>query len=563
MKRTLLSALVSAALLAGSGAAYAQEAATRAARAADWTTWGYGHERPNWNRGETTLTKANIAKLKLLWSSQLSTKPTDIVLSTLTAPLVVQNAATPGGPKDLVILLGADDTLFAVDANSGRVVWQKTFVNTLKPLREANWLCPNSPNATPTIDKQKGIVYFITSDGKLRAASLSDGAEKMAPTDMVAPFARAWSLNLIDDVVYTTSARGCGNIVDKNSATAAAATDTPRPGSPPPDPSNIAAMDVRDPAHPVLTRFFTSGGRASGPWGRGGVARTHRGVITQTADGQVDPASGNFGSSVLLLAPHVARLVDSFTASNWRYQNTHDLDLGSGSVMTFPFAKRDLAASIGKEGVLYLLDTANLGGSDHATPLYQSPQLGNDAAIGTEPGQGMWGALATYESPAGKRYLYIPMWGPPSTKAPPFKFTNGAIPHGSIMAFQLSEEGGKITLIPQWTSPDMIVPDSPTVANGIVFAMQTGEQTLQRELAKAGQPAPPVGPGAGAQFRATPVSNLVLYAFDAETGKQLYSSKKIIKGWTHFSEPVVALGKVFIVTHDGQLHAFGLRSTRK
>ena len=122
---------------------------------------------------------------------------------------------------------------------------------------------------------------------------------------------------------------------------------------------------------------------------------------------------------------------------------------------------------------------------------------------------------------------------------------------------------GKITLIPQWTSPDMIVPDSPTVANGIVFAMQTGEQTLQRELAKAGQPAPPVGPGAGAQFRATPVSNVVLYAFDAGTGKQLYSSKKTIKGWTHFSEPVVALGKVFIVTHDGQLHALGLRSTRK
>ena len=59
-----------------------------------------------------------------------------------------------------------------------------------------------------------------------------------------------------------------------------------------------------------------------------------------------------------------------------------------------------------------------------------------------------------------------------------------------------------------------------------------------------------------AKFRATPVSNLVLYAFDAETGKQLYSSESTIKNWVHFSEPVVALGKVFVVTWDAHVYAF-------
>jgi outer membrane protein assembly factor BamB len=68
----------------------------------------------------------------------------------------------------------------------------------------------------------------------------------------------------------------------------------------------------------------------------------------------------------------------------------------------------------------------------------------------------------------------------------------------------------------------------------------------------------PADPSAGAAFRATPVSNLILYAFDAETGKTLYSSDKVISNWTHFSEPVVALGKVFVVTHDGHVYAFGL-----
>jgi hypothetical protein len=66
-------------------------------------------------------------------------------------------------------------------------------------------------------------------------------------------------------------------------------------------------------------------------------------------------------------------------------------------------------------------------------------------------------------------------------------------------------------------------------------------------------------PAEAAKFRATPLSNLILYAFDAETGKQLYSSKNTIRDWVHFTEPVVAFGKVFVVTHDAHVYAFGLK----
>jgi outer membrane protein assembly factor BamB len=65
--------------------------------------------------------------------------------------------------------------------------------------------------------------------------------------------------------------------------------------------------------------------------------------------------------------------------------------------------------------------------------------------------------------------------------------------------------------------------------------------------------------GAGRKFRATPVSNLVLFAFDTETGKQLYSSEKIMTSRVHFSEPVVAAGKVFVVSWDAHVYAFGLK----
>ena len=127
------------------------------------------------------------------------------------------------------------------------------------------------------------------------------------------------------------------------------------------------------------------------------------------------------------------------------------------------------------------------------------------------------------------------------------------------MAFQVVAEGGKVSLIPQWTSPDMIVPDPPVVANGVLFAIQTGEQTIQSPADVHGTQDEINHNPLSAKYRSTPVNNLILFAFDAETGKQLYSSEKIIPDWVHFSEPVVALGKVFVVSHDAHVYAFGLK----
>jgi len=536
----------------------------------DWTTWGYDQERTGWNRGETRLNKQNVSRLKLLWNTQLSTPVRDVVMSTLTAPLVAEGVQTPQGAMDLVFLLGADDTVFAVNADTGKLLWQKSFPNSLPQVHPANWECANTANATPVIDKQRAIVFAITSDGKLRGLNLSDVAERMIPTDMVVPFARDWSLNLIDNVVYTTNGRGCGQFPGQLPPPASAATSSPGEGGRPARPAgpvvwgNISAMDVSDLAHPHVTHFYTSGARPAGPWGRGGVAKgPGNTVITQTADGPFDPGSGSWGETVLKLAPQASRLVDSFTPSNWRYLNAHDLDFGSASPQVFTFQNRTFVATSSKEGVVYLLNANDLGGGtpDHSMPVYKSPQLGNDGAIGTEPGQGVWSALTSYQTPEGKQLLYVPIWGPPSKNAPAFKYSYGPIPNGSIMAFQLIADGDKISLDPQWTSPNLTVPDAPVVANGVVYAIQTGEQTLQRPLVPAGQPRPVMDLSSPvlSKFRSTPVSNLTLYAFDAETGKTLYSSKQIITNWVHFNEPVVALGKVFVVTHDAHVLAFGLK----
>jgi outer membrane protein assembly factor BamB len=600
----------------------------------DWLTWGYDQERTAFNRGETTLSKDNVPGLAMLWSTQVPVVPREIALSTLTSPLVVQGI----GGKTLVFTIAMNDTIFAIDADTGKVVWQKNFPNLLKAPQNASWLCSNTQNATPVIDKQKGIIYFNTSDGKLRGLSLTNGSSRLTPTDFVTPFARNWSLNLIDDVIYSSTARGCGQAI-----------------------ANISAMDVSDPLHPHLSRLYTSGGRPAGAWGRGGIVKGPKGIITQTADGLFDPAVGSYGETVMALAPKELRIIDSFTPTNWAYLNTKDLDMGSANPVVFPYQGRTLVASISKEGVLYLLDANSLGGNNHTTPLYQSPRLGNDEEL--LGGRGVWGALSTSVDAQGQRFLYVPMWGPPSKTAPAFKYTYGDAGDGSIMAFQVTGDAAKPSLTALWMSRNMHVPDPPVVANGVVYAIQTGENTSQNQgrgggAGRAGAPGAPgtpgargaggapgapgagaapvaggapaagvpaapgapgvagdpaargagagrgrgrgAGPGAGAagqpgpagdgqadgppapgggrggrgpvdpvaaaaqaqaaaKFRATPVTNLVMYALDAQTGKELYSSEKLIPSWVHYSEPVVAAGKVFVVTWDAHLYAFGLK----
>jgi outer membrane protein assembly factor BamB len=266
----------------------------------------------------------------------------------------------------------------------------------------------------------------------------------------------------------------------------------------------------------------------------------------------------------MAVSPKAYGLEDTFLPANWRYLNSKDLDLGSGSPVIFPFEKRTLLATGAKEGVIYLLNANNLGGGppDHTKALYQSPRWGNDQQIYS--GLGIWGGLSTYQTPQGDRLIYVPMWGPPAAEAVKFKYTNGAAPNGSIMAFQVASEGEGVTLKPLWTSRDLLVPDSVALANGVVYAVQTGEQTNQHPDNLEGHGAPVNGvagltPAELAKWRSTPAARMTLYALDAETGKELYSSKNAMSSYAHFSQPVVALGKVFVISHDSHVYAFGLK----
>jgi outer membrane protein assembly factor BamB len=501
----------------------------------DWLTFSHDPQRTGWNNGETTLSPSNASDLKLLWSTQLPLTPSPFAGQTLTAPVVASGIQTADGVKTVAYTMSGDSTLYAIDADTGKIIWQKAFPDADAPVHDANWMCTDTEQATPVIDKDKGIIYFTTIDGNLRAASLADGSPKLTPTIIAPPYVRNWSLNLVDNVIYTSMARGCGG----NEAHGMVS-------------GNVVAADVHDPDHITINHVYTGASRPAGPWNRGGPILGPEGVYVQTADGRYDPASGYFAESVVAIRLGGQGIDDSYTPANWRYMNAHDLDLGAGSPILFVFHGQPLIATGAKEAIEYLLDANELGGFDHNTPLYASPKLGNDPDMLEQ--YGIWGGGATWQNANGDRYLYIPMWNAPAKNAPAFPHTNGDVSQGSIMAFQVIENDDKYSLQPAWISGVNQAPDSPAVANGVVFAVGTGEQTMQNPGHKIIRDR-----YEAAKLRNTPVGHQILYAFDAETGKQLFSSQDTLTSWDHFSQPVIAHGEVFVVSYDGHVSAFGLK----
>jgi outer membrane protein assembly factor BamB len=490
-----------------------------AVHAQDWTTWGGSADRLGWAKAETSISPQTAPKLALKWRVQLDIKPQFEILSSSTAPVVAENVGTPRGRKDLVFVVAYNDTVYAIAADSGEVVWKRRFENPLKPGAEATYLCPNTQNTTPVIDPQTGTLYVLTTDGKLRSLSTSTGEEVAPAADFVAPFARTWSLNLVDGVIYTPVTRGCGGAV-----------------------SHFSAMEVGGQRH-TQARFYTSAGRPAGAWGRGGMVAGPKGMYAQTADGLYDPAGGKFGGSLVVLGFKDLRLLDSFTPGNVQFLNSKDLDLGSASPIVFPFQKWKLVATSSKEATIFLLDANSVGGRDHHTPLYQL-KWGNDE--NRLWGRGVWGSMASWEDATGGRWLAVPMWGPPSKDAPKFQHTNGDVEEGAVMTFRLAVESDHPTLVPVWMSRDMHVPDPPVIANGVVLCVATGENTRQ-------------GGYFPAEVRAKPAGHAILYALDAETGKELYSSGDSIPSWVHFNGLAVSKGRIYFGTWDGSIYAFGVK----
>jgi outer membrane protein assembly factor BamB len=492
--------------------------------AADWLMFAGDPQRTGWAKNEKILSSENAAKLHLEWSLKLDNEAKQ--LNSLSPPIIVENVITPKGFKDIVITAGSSDKVFAIDADTGKVLWQKSFqIEGAPKNKEGGWLCPNSLNATPIIEKRNKSLHVLTSDGKLHTLNYVNGEDQKPPAQFVPPFAKTWSLNLNRGVLYTTTSQGCNGVR-----------------------SAIFAMDLNDPNRTVRSIQSSPTGGA-GIWGRAGAAisNTTGLIYAETGDGSFDPETGKYSDTFLGVSSDM-KLADYYTPANRAWISKKDLDMGNISPVIFPFENRELVAGGGKEGVLFLLDSKSLGGADHRTPLFRSPLYTNEDV--DFAGRGFWGALSTWEDPKGTRWLYAPAWGPPASTAPRFPIAYGETKGGSVMAFKVVSKDKTPVLEPAWMSSDMSVPEPVVIANGVVLALSNGENVRQVDSG---------GRMLTSHERATsPTGNATLYALDAATGKELFSSGKTMPGFSHFSGLAVASGRVYVVTWDSTIYAFAV-----
>ena len=116
--------------------------------------------------------------------------------------------------------------------------------------------------------------------------------------------------------------------------------------------------------------------------------------------------------------------------------------------------------------------------------------------------------------------------------------------YGAIVAFKVEEKGGKLQL----DAGLDLARHEPRRAAG--DRQRRGLRLRQRRGHRPG--VPDVGLDDIARSAAFPGStHAVLYALDAQTGKELWSSGNQITSWNHWSGLSVANGRVYIATFDG------------
>ena len=272
----------------------------------------------------------------------------------------------------------------------------------------------------------------------------------------------------------------------------------------------------------------------NGIW-QGGAAFSADGrgnVYVQTGNGSFNastPGGTEYGEAVLKMdSNHNMAITSYFVPSNEWMLDEYDYDVAAGGTIVLPGPVTLTAPMLvagGKDGRVFLLNTANLGGYNTTDTVVQEfESITNFSSSGSSA---HYGAHVFYNNA-----LYT--WGSGDVLKQ-FAFSGDSF---SLLYSGLFQSFGS------WTSaPSMSVSSNGlTAGTGILWAAMS-QSYSDGEAYYPGQ----------------------LIAYDASNvGNQLWSSglstsdPNYAGSWAKFCPPTIANGKVYVATLDGQINVFGL-----
>jgi outer membrane protein assembly factor BamB len=513
---------------------------------ANWNNAGGDAQHTGWERTDPRISKDTVKDLQLLWKMKLETQPKGP--RPLQPPALLGNLISYRGFKELAFVASSSDVIYAIDADLGKMFWQKhlEYANLDPQNNASSWACPGGLTAMPAMPPPAargpagggggaaaargpapagaptgpalvpapapppargpfapfGVasVYAISSDGRLHRLNVSTGDDVIQPVGVLPANARVQSLTIDRNVIYTVTGQDCNGA-----------------------PNAVWAIDLT--ADPPKAASFPL--KNSDAWALGGPTIGMDGTVyVQTSD------------RLLALASKDLRLKESFATGTAK----KDPDLNAASPLVFPYKDGEFIVAVGRDSRLHLIDTNSVVSADAPTKsLYDTPPVASAQG-------GIWGGLSSWQDMDGTRWVLAPVWGAlnPELKIP------GANPAsaGSIVAFKVEDQNGAPVLTPVWASRDMSSPEPPVIASGVVFALSSGEFT--RAMTRSGERSGEIDERPKRGTRA------ILYALDAATGKELYSSRNQIAGPAALTGLTLANGRVYFGTMDGTVYGFGM-----
>jgi hypothetical protein len=348
-------------------------------------TYHNDNHRTGWNPNETILTpaKVNASQFGLLATVAVDD---EVDAQPLLVPGVNITVGKFQGKHDVVYVVTANNTVYAVDATSGTVLLSNHLgTPVFQPIGCKN----NGPNvgvgSTPVIDVTRQNLYLIAyTQGSSGPVYTVHALNLGSLADTLTPQVVSGSHLLTDGSTYDFNATyqrqrpalleangniyaGFGSFCDMATALSRgwvlgwnAATLAPLAGN------QLFQSQATDPDDYFLASVWMSGY---------GLSADDSGNVL-FATGNSDPSGTTYDGvtsiqeSVIKLSSDLTTVLDLFTPSDWAALDAIDNEFGSGGVLILPDQPGSvphMAVAAGKDGNLYFMNEDDLGGYSATT----------------------------------------------------------------------------------------------------------------------------------------------------------------------------------------------------